>query len=179
MTSRSKRSSLGPARPDLLLKAAKQRNKKTTIVVADGARARFFTPSDDAKALRSSGTADMVWPASRARSRDLKSDKPGRSFAGAGASRRGGLEPPHDFHKIEKHRFTLELAHALNAAFERREFDQLVVVAPRRSLGELRLLMSGRVRRQIVKEVARDLTNETPASLWRHLAPAVRTALLG
>ncbi len=177
MTSRSKRSSLGPARPDLLLKAAKQRNKKTTIVVADGARARFFTPSDDAKALRSSGTADMVWPASRARSRDLKSDKPGRSFAGAGASRRGGLEPPHDFHKIEKHRFTLELAHALNAAFERREFDQLVVVAPRRSLGELRKLLPVRVLRVVALEIAKDLTAETPAALWKRVAPEVMPLL--
>lgn len=175
MTSRSKRSSLGPAHPDLLLKAAKQRNRKTTIVVADGARARFFTPSDDEKALRSSGPADMVWPASRTRTRDLKSDKPGRAFAGA--SRRGSLEPPHDFHKLEKHRFTLELAHALNAAFERREFDQLVVVAPRRSLGELRKLLPIRVLRVVALEIAKDLTAESPAALWKRVADEIKPIL--
>jgi len=177
VTSRSKRSSLGPARPDLLLKAAKQRSRKTTIVVADGSRARFFTPSDDAKALRSSGQADMVWPASRTRTRDLKSDKPGRAFAGAGASRRGGLEPPHDFHKLEKHRFTLELAHALNASFERREFDQLVVVAPRGSLGELRKLLPIRVLRVVALEIAKDLTAESPAALWKRVADDVKPIL--
>jgi protein required for attachment to host cells len=177
MTSRSKRSSLGPARPDLLLKAARLRNKKTTIVVADGARARFFTPSDDARALRSSGPSDMVWPASRTRPRDLKSDKPGRSFARANSNRRGAVEPPHDVHKLEKHRFTLELAHALNAAFERREFDQLVVVAPRRSLGELRKLLPIRVLRVVVLEIAKDLTAETPAALWKRVAPEVMPLL--
>lgn len=177
MTSRNKRSSLGPARPDLLVKAARQRNRKTTIVVADGARARFFMPSDDAKALKSSGPSDMVSPASRTRSRDLKSDKPGRSFARADGNRRGAVEPPHDFHKLEKHRFTLELAHALNVAFEHREFDQLVVVAPRRSLGELRKLLPVRVLRVVALEIAKDLTAETPAALWKRIAPEVMPLL--
>lgn len=149
----------------------------TWIVVADGARARFFAPSEDARKLVSVGSADLVAPQSWQHARDLKSDKPGRSYSSSRSGVRHALEPPHDYHKLEKHRFTALLADALDAACERREFDQLILVAPRRSLGELRTLISKRVQRSVRQEVAKDLTNETPASLWKHLATLVRPNL--
>ena len=101
----------------------------TWIVVADGARARFFAPSEDARKLVPVGSADLVAPQSRQHAR------------------------------------------------ERREFDQLILVAPRRSLGELRTLISKRVQRSVRQEIAKDLTAETPASLWKHLATLVRPNL--
>ncbi len=177
MVSRSKRSSLGPARPDLLMRAVKERHKRTLVVVADSARARFFNPSEDGKGLRPSKQVDMVWPESRTRNRDLRTDKPGRAFAHAGGHRRGALEPPHDFKKVEKHRFTLELAHAINASLEHHEFDQMVLVAPHRTLGELRKLLPQRVQRLVVCEIGKDLTADPPARLWQRLAPEVRPSL--
>jgi protein required for attachment to host cells len=69
------------------------------------------------------------------------------------------------------------LAHALNASFERREFDQLVVVAPRRSLGELRKLLPIRVLRAVALEIAKDLTAESPAALWKRVADDVKPIL--
>ena len=155
----------------------KPKPKRTLIVVADGARARFFLPAEKASRLRSARLPDMVSPASRLHARDLKSDKPGRGFSARGDVRRSAFEPPHDYHKLEKHRFSLELAHALDRACERREFDQFVLVAPHRSLGELRKLLSGRVRKAVRCEVARDLTNETLPSLWRHLSLLVKPVL--
>ena len=145
----------------------------TWIVVADGTRARFFGPSEDAGKFVSVRSADMVSLQSRQPERDLKSDKPGRSYSSSRSGVRHALEPPHDYHKLEKHRFTALLADALDAACERQEFDQLVLVAPRRSLGELRTLISKRVR----QEIAKDLTAETPAGLWKHLATLVRPNL--
>jgi protein required for attachment to host cells len=59
----------------------------------------------------------------------------------------------------------------LDEAYERKDFDQLVLVAPHRSLGELRGLLSERVQRCVRKEIARDLTGVTPSTLWRHLQP--------
>jgi hypothetical protein len=72
----------------------------------------------------------MVAPRSRQHSRDLKSDKPGRSYSSARGGMRHALEPPHDYHKLEKHRFTALLAEACG----RREFDQLILVSPRRRI---------------------------------------------
>jgi protein required for attachment to host cells len=144
---------------------------KTWIVVADGARSRFFTPDIEGRKLTPAGPADLVAPQSRQRPRDLKSDKPGRSYGSSRSGVRHALEPPHDYHKLEKHRFMATVARALDDACRKAEFAELVVVAPRRSLGELRGLLSKRVQESIHAEVAKDLTNETAARLWRRLGP--------
>lgn len=155
----------------------KPKRPRTWIVVADGARARFFVPSDDGKKFVAARQADMVAPESRGHARDLKSDKPGRSFASSRSGVRHAVEPMHDPHKLEKHRFSAALAEVLDGACGRREFDRIILVAPRRSLGELRGLLSARVQRGIAKEVAKDLTNETAAGLWRRLQLLVKPTL--
>jgi protein required for attachment to host cells len=150
------------------------RKPTTWIVVADGARGRFYRPSEESKKLVSVGPASLVAPQSRQRARDLKSDKPGRRYSSSRSGVRHALEPPHDYHKLEKHRFMATLAAALDDACERRAFDELVLVAPRRSLGELRSLLSKRVQGRVRLEVPKDLTNETAAGLWRRLGPMMR-----
>jgi protein required for attachment to host cells len=147
---------------------------RTWIVVADGARARFFTESDDGAKLVAARLADMIAPMNRRPARDLKSDKPGRSYSSSRSGVRHALEPPHDYHKLEKHRFTAAVADVLRDGSESGAFDRLVVVAPRRSLGELRSLLSGRVKKQIDREIAKDLTGEPPSRLWRRLQPILQ-----
>jgi protein required for attachment to host cells len=146
----------------------------TWIVVADGARGRFFALDEDAKKLVPAGPADLVAPQSRQKPRDLKSDKPGRSYSSSRSGMRHALEPPHDYHKLEKHRFAAVLAEALDEACGKRRFDDVVLVAPRRSLGELRTLLSKRVLGRVRLEVPKDLTNKTAVEIWRRLAPLVR-----
>lgn len=150
---------------------------RTWIVVADGARARFFTASDDGASLVPARTTDMVAPLSRRPARDLKSDKPGRSYSSSRSGVRHAFEPPHDYHKIEKHRFAAALAEALDEASGSKAFERLVLVAPHRSLGELHGLLSARVKRQVSQEIAKDLTNQTPARLWSQLQPLMNPAL--
>jgi protein required for attachment to host cells len=119
----------------------------------------------------------MLAPESRQHTRDLNSDKPGRGYSSSRGGVRHALEPPHDYHKLEKHRFTALLAEALDAACGRREFDQLALVAPRRSLGELRTLLSKRVQGRVRREIAKDLTNETAPSLWKRLSKLLEPVL--
>lgn len=144
---------------------------RTWIVVADGARARFLTASEDGDKLVPALPADMVAPMNRRPTRELKSDKPGRSYSSSRSGVRHSFEPPQDYRKLEKHRFCAAVAEALDKASESKAFDRLVLVAPRRSLGELRGLLPDRVKARIDREVAKDLTNETPARLWLHLKP--------
>ena len=146
----------------------------TWIVVADGARGRFFKPDEDAKKLVSAGLADLVAPQSREKPRELKSDKPGRRYSSSRGGMRHALEPAHDYHKLEKHRFMATLAETLDGACGKRQFDDVVLVAPRRSLGELLGLLSKRVQDRIRLEVPKDLTNKTAGDLWRRLGPMVR-----
>ena len=155
-----------------------QRHHKTLIVVADSARARFLKESEDHKKLVPAEDADMLAPKARRPDRDLVTDKPGRGFSTARDGRRGGFESPHDPKKLEKHNFTAELAERLDTACSAKQFDRIVLVAPKRSLGELRTLLSPRVRKAVSHEVAKDLTASSPTALRRALADALPEAAI-
>jgi len=157
-----------PQAPDM-----KARRRRTLIVVADGARARFLRESEDHKKLVPADDADMLAPTARRPDRDLVTDKPGRGFSPARDGRRGGFEPAHDPHKLEKHNFTARLAAHLDKACSARQFDRVVLVAPKRSLGELRMLLSARVKKAVSHEVAKDLTASSPTALRKALVDAL------
>ncbi len=150
------------------------RHKRTLIVVADGARARFLEPSEDLRTLVPAEESDMLVPKARQPSRDLATDKPGRGFSPTRDGGRHGFEPVHDYHKLEKHKFAARLADTLDQACAARKFDRLVLVAPKRSLGELHALLSPRVQ----KAVSKDLTASTPAALRRALASVLPPAAI-
>jgi len=154
------------------------RHKRTLIVVADGARARFFVPDHNAHTLVPARQADMIAPESRELTHELVSDRPGRGFSAAHSTMRHAFEAPHDYHKLEKHNFTAAVAQTLEDARTRDEFDRLVLVAPRRSLGELHALLSPQVRKMVSHEVAKDLTASTPKSLWQALEKVLPTPVL-
>ena len=149
------------------------RHKRTLIVVADGSRARFLEPSEDLRKLVPSEQSDMTAAEARRPARDLVTDKPGRGFASAHSDARHAFEPAHDIHKMQKHNFTVRPAEVLDRACGEKQFDRLVLVAPERSLGELRLLLSDRVKLAVSHEVAKDLTNSTPTAVSKALADAL------
>ena len=97
------------------------------IVVVDGEHARFVQPDED-NALRTVGSIDSA--SAHRRSRDLGSDRPGRSFE-SGASARHALGQRHDLHAMEKAKFIRLVGEQINAASVRDEFDELLLVAPR------------------------------------------------
>jgi len=157
-----------PRRRAKLPEAPRMDNKfrKTLIVVADSARARFFEPGNGK--LVPASRSEMVSPLARKQNREIVTDKPGRSFRSPTRGfNRHALEPAHDPQKLEKHKFTADLAEALDDAVT--SYDKLVLVAPKRSLGELRTLMSKRVRQTLAHEVAKDLTTSTPQAVWKAL----------
>lgn len=152
---------------------ARRPAKITWIVVADASRARFLRPDQELGKLVSAGFADLVAPQSRHRARDLKSDRPGRSFSSSRSGVRHSFEPAHDYQKLEKHRFMVTLAESLDDARGRGAYDDLILVAPRRSLGELRGLLSKRVRGSLREEIAKELSKVPTSQLGRHLPSAI------
>jgi protein required for attachment to host cells len=147
------------------------KGKRLWVVVADGARARFFVPGGDKRGFALTGPGALSSDAVHAH--DLKSDKPGRTFSSSAAGVRHAIEPKHDYHKLEKRKFAHVIAEALDQAHAARAFDQLLLVVPRRSLGELRLLLSDQVKESIKEIVAKDLTASSEDELWKKLAPVV------
>jgi protein required for attachment to host cells len=152
--------------------------KRTLIVVADSARARFLEPSQDTRKLVPASQRDLISPTSRRPTRELVTDKPGRGFRAAGDGMRHAYEQAHDLHKLEKRKFVELLAETLDEICARGEFDRLVLVLPSRSLGEVRALLSPRVRRMVAHEIAKDLTASTPTSLKRALAAVLPPAVV-
>lgn len=149
------------------------KQNSTWIVVADGAHARFLTTDGTASGFVEA-RPELTNPEPHRFSRDLKSDRPGRSFASTGSGVRHAIEPHHDHHKLEKHKLSAAVAKILGAACEKGEFDRLVLIAPRRSLGELRGLLSQRVQSRILKEIPKDLTKLEEPKLWTLVAPVVK-----
>lgn len=153
------------------------RHRRTLIVVADGARARFFEPRHDARALVPAARADMIAPESRLQNREIVADKPGRGFGSAEAStHRHAFEPPHDPHKLEKRNFTAELARTLDGLCGL--YDRMVVVAPPRSLGELATLLTPQVKKKVSHQIPKDLTGVSQPDLWDALEKLLPTPVL-
>jgi protein required for attachment to host cells len=134
------------------------------VVVFDGEKARFF--KGDAKmGLRPS--AEMHSELHRF-SRDVGTDRGGRRFS---AGQRQAIEPRHDLHKEEKHDFVQKLVKTIDTAFDQGAFKNLIVVAPERSLGEFRKLASDRLRKLVVSEVPKELTQYSDHELLERLKP--------
>ena len=115
------------------------------VVVTDGALARFFAPNPKVNRLLPVAT-ELTSARANKRASDLKSDRPGRAFGSSRSGQRHAIEPKHDHHKMEKHRFSALVVDVLDRALLEHDFEDLIIVAPRRSIGEIRALLSDRLR---------------------------------
>lgn len=138
----------------------------TWILVADSSRARCFrTPHRDEK-LADTLVHDLNVPSTP--SRDINSDRPGRTFDSGGEGRHA-QEPPTDPHRHAKFQFAQELAKLLENERNKGIFEKLVVIAPPQFLGDLRSTLSDNVRKCVVQEINKDLTMLPAHDLESHL----------
>ena len=133
----------------------------TFILIADGKKSLFFRNQGDAEfpnliVEREEGHPDRE-------DSDIKSDGPGRAFSSVGTGRSAFEEP--DFHQQAEDRFAEASAEILNERALRKDYDALVVVAPPRTLGELRKHFHKEVERRLVAEVPKDLVNTPVAEI--------------
>ena len=143
------------------------------VVVTDGAQARFLMPNRKGSELLPAGPPDMSSADAKTRASDLKSDRPGRSFSSSRSGHRHAIEPKHDHHKMEKHKLSAAVVDVLDRACARRDFEDLIIVAPRRSMGEIRALLPERVRECLREEISKDLTKAAPDELLSRVKPAI------
>ena len=64
-----------------------------------------------------------------------------------------------DFHQLEEDRFAADTAELLRKRALRNEFESLIIVAPPKTLGELRKHYHKEVEKRLAGEVAKDLTS--------------------
>jgi protein required for attachment to host cells len=142
---------------------------RTWILVADAGHARVLEMTDAKAPLRPVVGGELVADAVHGHARDLKSDRPGRAYGGP-TGQRSAMEPHQDPHLVEKHRFAKLVADRLETAATEGAFDRLVLVAPPKMLGDLRIDLSARTASMIVGELAKDLVKTPTAELPGHLS---------
>lgn len=144
--------------------------KVTWILIADGARARLLANKGRGTGLEPA--LDQEFIGNNLPSRDLTSDKPGRTFDSGGQGRHS-MEPPTDPQRHEQQLFARNLCDLLEEKQKLDAFDRLVVVAPPKTLGDLRAGFSKAVTARITGELNKDLTKTSVHELPKHLTELI------
>lgn len=158
------------------------------ILVADGSKMLLFRNQGDAEYLNLQVERKAIQE--NPRDQDQKSDAAGGASStqtGAGAPpvaqggsmhaqgqgaqfapSRGSMEET-DYHQLEEDRFAADVAEILKGKALGNLFEVLIIVAPSRTLGELRKHYHKEVQARIAAEIAKDFTN--------HPVPQIEEAL--
>jgi protein required for attachment to host cells len=141
----------------------------THIIVGDGKRALIFI--NEGTAAVPLLIVEAVLSQQDLKNHDLGTDRPDLVYGSAG-KHRGSAEPT-DWHQLNEDKFAHEIIAGLIKISEREKLKRLVIVAPARTLAELRRTMPDKFKKLVVAEINKDLTKHTVPSI----AHRVMTAL--
>jgi protein required for attachment to host cells len=144
---------------------------KTWILIADGARAKVYQNNGPGTGLRETGLPEMV--GSHEPSRDINADRSGRMQSAPGGTMHQ-MDYSSDPHREQKRVFAKDVADFLMLKERENAFDDLVIVAPAKTLGDLREVLDKSVASHVKMEIAKDLTQFSAQELPKHLSDAVR-----
>jgi protein required for attachment to host cells len=128
---------------------------KAWVLVGDGRKALVLRNEGD-EIFPNLRTADVFHDAANPATSLIGTDRPGRAVDHM-SGRRAGVEQT-DWHEIAEHRFAQQVAKALDARNEAGDISALLVVAPPKTLAELRQSFSDSLQRKVIGEVNKDLT---------------------
>ena len=136
----------------------------TWVFIGDGQKALFLRNDGDATTLNLK--AERVFAEDNPPAHEQGADHPGRAVKSGG--RRSSMEMT-DYHELEKHHFAQRSAAAMEKIVRDRNVKALIIVAPPRTLADLRDAFHPDVKSRIVAEINKDLTKHTVADIERHL----------
>lgn len=142
------------------------RKTTTWILIADGARAHILENDGPGKGLAPAPVPPQETHLDA--DREVYADRPGRAQESVGGARHA-VERRVDWHRFEKAQFAGRLAELLDAAAGAKRFDRLVLVAPPRTLGDLRAALAPATRAKVDGEIDKDLTHLPDHELPAHL----------
>lgn len=127
----------------------------TLVLVMDGRKMLF---------LRNQGQEDRIELVTEAhhqrddkKDHELKTDKAGATAQSGGYGRPAMDET--DFHQLDENRYAADAADQLRMRALSGDFEALVIVAPPKTLGELRKHLHKEVERRIVMELPKEMTD--------------------
>lgn len=137
------------------------------VLVVDGNRALIFR--NDGSADRPHLRIDNALDAKTLPTRALGTDRPGRVAEHAIQGQRSALEST-DWHKQQKRRFVRDAAAILELAVKSRSTPAITIVAPPRTLAELRNVLHTDTRKLVVAEINKDLTKHSIQEITAQLS---------
>ena len=124
------------------------------VLVTDGRKTLFF---------RNHGDENQIYLRTEAhderedsKDRELRTDAPGTTAQSAGFGRATYEET--DFHQQEEDRWAVAAADEVNKRVLRSNFDQLVIIAPPKTLGLIRKKLHKEAERRLVREIPKEMT---------------------
>jgi protein required for attachment to host cells len=136
------------------------------VFVGDGRKALFLRNDGDEKFPNLK--TERVLVDDNPPTHEQGTDRPGRTFQRAGSNMRSSVSQT-DWHELEEHRFALRVAAALERLVRERHAKALVVVAPPRTLADLRHAFHADVKGRIIAEIDKDLTKHPVYDIEKHL----------
>ena len=136
------------------------------VFVGDGQRGLFLRNTGDQKVPNLK--TERVFSDENPPTHEQGTDRPGRGVESGGTHRRSSMEST-DWHELEKHRFAERVASALEQLVRSQDLKKIVVVAPPRTLADLRRAFHADVKSRIVAEIDKDLTKHPVWEIEKHL----------
>ena len=138
---------------------------RAVVFVGDGRKALFLL--NEGTVVEPHLKVQRVFEDVNPPTHEQGSDRPGRALSGVEPNR--STVEQTDWHDIEKHRFARIVASALNSLLQQSRAEQVVIVAPPRTLADLRQSFSPAVEKLIVAEIAKDLISLTVSDISQYL----------
>ena len=135
------------------------------VLVTDGRKTLFFRNHGDTNQI------DLRTEAHDEREDlsdgEMKTDAPGSTHQSVGAGRSSYEET--DFHQLEEDRWAKHAAEEVNKRALANDFDALAIIAPPKTLGELRKKLHKEATKRVVCEIPKEMTGHTIADIEKLL----------
>ncbi len=138
--------------------------KDILVIVGNASRARLYGVHHGVLERLES----LAHPESRAKASELLTDKPGRALDATGGEagpHRSGMEPHTEPHDVELDQFAKQVARRGSIQARRGHYTELLLIAPPRFLGRVKMALEEPVARRIVATVSHDYTAKTDSEL--------------
>ena len=138
------------------------------VLVADGRKMLFLRNKGDEAIvdLRVESHREQDNPPDR----EQATDAPGRSYSSVGSARSKMQQT--NFHQLQEDRFAAEAADMLKDRALSNDFNELIIVAPPRTLGEMRKHYHSELQSKLVGEIDKTVTGQSTDRIEKVIASA-------
>jgi protein required for attachment to host cells len=136
------------------------------VFVGDGRKALFLRNEGDEKFPNLK--TERVFEDDNPPTHEQGTDRPGHLGKAMGSGRRSAVEPA-DWHDLNEHRFAKTVAGAMERLMREKKAPALVIVAPPRTLADVRSALHADVAALVIAEINKDLTRHPVGEIEKHL----------